>query len=298
MSLLLRFILVILVWWTLPYAYAEDVQTVRMGFYQGSLREMSRVDLREAFTLWTKELSVAFKLPMEVFFYEDIASMRLAFDRGEINSVSADAMTLARGFKVSELAEGYSVAVPHGWNMLLMAGRDSQVQTVNDLAGKRIAVLENDLTSTVYLETLCLRHYARECNKVFSEIQRLPSSNQTLMRVFFGKADLTLAYKYSYEVAREMNPQLETKMGRVVDELPLGGVYYAFFSVKVRPEHRQQALKAIPMMNTYPRGRQLLDLFKMDHLEVVHSQELKPFIQMDQTYRDLRAQITRKATTK
>jgi ABC-type phosphate/phosphonate transport system substrate-binding protein len=298
MSLVWKLAFCLLGLWVGPNVVAQDGQTVRMGFFQGSLREMSRVDLKEAFTLWTKELSVAFKLPMEVSFYEDAASLRQAFDRGEINAVSADAMTLARNFKISELAEGYSVAVPRGWNMLLLAGRDSQVRNVNDLAGKRIAILDTDLVSSVYLETLCLRLYARECSKVFSEVQRLSTSNQALMRVFFGKADVTLVYKYSYELAREMNPQLESAVGKVIDELPVNGIYFAFFSGKVKPEHRQQAINAIPVMNTYPRGRQLLDIFKMDHLEVVTPQELKPFIQMDQTYRELRAQVARKGPLK
>ena len=282
----------------LPNTWAQDGPVVRMGFFQGVLRDMSRADLREAFTLWTKELSGSFKIPVEVSFYEDPAMLRQAFDRGEINAVSADGMTIARHFKVAELAEGYSVAVPGGWNMLLLAGRDAQVQNVLGFAGKRIAVLETDLVSSVYLETLCLRHYARECSKVFAEIQRLQTSNQALMRVFFGKADLTLVYKYSYELARDMNPQLGSTVSRVVAELPLNGIYFAFFSATVKPEYRQQAIKAVPLMHTYPRGRQLLDLFKMDHLQVVTTQELKLFSQMDQTHRDLKAQVAKKGPLK
>ena len=232
---------------------------------------------------------MTFKVPVMVSFYEDVGSLRQAFELGEINAVSADAMTLARNFNMADLAEGYSVAMPAGWNMLLMAGRESGIQSVGDLLGKRIAVLDDDPASTIYLETICLRQYGRQCVKVFSEIQRLPTNNQAVMRLFFGKADAALVYRYGYDLSRDMNPQLSQKIGPSVAELPLTGMYYAFFSNKVDPALRARAVKLIPTLHTYPRGRQLLDLFKMDHLEVASPQELKPFFQMDQEWHDLKA---------
>jgi hypothetical protein len=56
-----------------PGVQAEE--TIRMGFYQGVRREMSRVDLRSAFLLWTQELAVTFKVPFVVTFYEDVGSL-------------------------------------------------------------------------------------------------------------------------------------------------------------------------------------------------------------------------------
>ena len=270
-----------------PAALAEEA--VRMGFYQGARREMSRTDLRSAFTLWTQELAVAFKMSVSVTFFEDIGAMRQAFERGEINAVSADAMTLARNFKSADLAEGYSVVMPPNWNMLLLAGRDSGVRSVGDLVGKRVALLEDDLTASIYLETVCLRQYGRECSKVFSDIQRLPNNNQAVMRLFFDKTDVALVYRYGYELSREMNPQLDPKIGQVVLEAPFSGMFYSFFSNKVDPALRARAVKLIPTLHTYPRGRQLLDIFKMDHLEVANPQELKPFLQLDQDWHDLKA---------
>lgn len=274
-----------------PGAQAEE--SVRMGFYQGMRREMSRTDVRAAFSLWAQELAVAFKMPIAVSFFDDVGSMRQAFERGEINAVSADAMTLAKNFTVADLAEGYSVAMPANWNMLLLAGRESGIQTTSDLLGKRVALLEDDAVAMTYLETVCLRQYGRECSKVFADIQRLPNNNQAVMRLFFGKADVALVYRYGYELSREMNPQLEQKAGHVVLEVPFSGMFYSFFSNKVDPVLRAHAVKLIPTLHTYPRGRQLLDIFKMDHLEVASPQELKPFLQLDQEWRDLKAQVLR-----
>jgi hypothetical protein len=144
-----------------------------------------------------------------------------------------------------------------------------------------------------YLETVCLRQYGRECSKVFIEMQRLPTSNQAVMRLFFGKADLALVYRYGYELSRDMNPQLDKKTGQIVAEVPFTGMVYAFFSNKVDPVLRARAVKLIPSLHTYPRGRQLLDIFKMDHLEVANPQDPKPFLQLDQEWHDLKAQALR-----
>ena len=283
----------------LPFSsgvHAED--NIRMGFYQGARREMSRTDLRSAFSLWSQELATNFKVPVVVTFYEDTETLRQAFERGEINAVSADAMTLAKNFRINELGEGYSVFMPGGWNMLLLAGRESGIQTVADLPGKRIAVLEDDQAGLTYLETVCLRHHGRDCDKVFAEIQRLPTNNQAVMRLFFGKADAVLVYRYGFELSRDMNPQLSQRIGPVVAEVPFAGMFYAFFSSRVDAALRERAVQLIPTLHTYPRGRQLLDIFKMDHLEVASPQELKPFIQMEQSLRDLRNQRERKAKRK
>ena len=89
-------------------------------------------------------------------------------------------------------------------------------------------------------------------------------------------------------VALEPNPKLIGKVDGVIEELSLDGAIDAFFMTRAHENTRLQALKAVPVLHTYPRGRQLLDLFKIDHLEVVHSTVLKPFVDLDQSYRDMK----------
>ena len=270
--------------------YAED--TVRLGFLQGSRREMSHTDVRAAFDLWAQEMGARFEVPFKVSYYQDINEMRQDFLLGKINGVTADALSLARNFRIDELAEGYSVIMQGSWNLELRTGK--QVKDAGNLLGKRVAMLNNDATAELFLETLCLRDYAHPCAQVFTDVQKVATSSQAAMRLFFGNAELALVPRYGYELAREMNPQLDGKAGQVVSELPLSGMYYAFFSAKVDKEFRLRTLRMIPTMHTYPRGRQLLDLFKMDHLVIADPSELKLFQQMDREYRELKTRVERK----
>ena len=274
--------------------WAED--TVRLGFLQGSRREMSRSDVRTVFDLWAQEMGARFQVSIKVTYYEDIQEMRRDFLAGKINGVTADALSLARNFRIDELADGYSVIMQGSWNLELRAGK--QLKDAGHLLGKRVVLLDNDAAAELFLETLCLRDYARPCSQVFAETQKVTTSSLAAMRLFFGKADLALVPRYGYELAREMNPQLDNKAGQVVTELPLVGMYYAFFGASVDKELRRHTLRMIPTMHTYPRGRQLLDMFKMDHLVLADPSELKPFLQLDQEYRELKARVERKAGRK
>lgn len=269
---------------------AED--TVRLGFLQGSRREMSHTDVRASFDLWSQEMGARFEVPVKVSYYQDVNEMRRDFLLGKINSVTADALSLARTFRIDELAEGYSVVMQGSWILELRTGK--QVKDAGNLLGKRVAMPDHDTTAELFLETLCLRDYARPCAQVFAEIQKVATSNQAVMRLFFGKAELALLPRYSYELAREMNPQLDDKAGQVIAELPLTGMYYAFFNARVDKEFRRRTLRMIPTMHTYPRGRQLLDLFKMDHLVLADPSELKSFLLLDREYRELQARPGRR----
>ncbi|MBK6744137.1 MAG: PhnD/SsuA/transferrin family substrate-binding protein [Hydrogenophilales bacterium] len=270
---------------------ADAEETVRLGSYT-LRREWSRAEVRGTYELWAQELARKFRIPVTITQYEDVGELRRDFLSGKINGINTDAMTFVRNFRLEELAEGYRTVMKGGWNLKLYAGREAPIRNFADLAGKRIAVLEENDVGDLYLETLCLRHHALPCKDVFADIQRTTTNNQALLRVFFGKADLALVHGYGYEVAVEMNPKLAPSL-RQIDEHPIPSLYYAFYSAKSDKALREHTLRIIPSIHTYPRGRQLLDIFKMERLELAEPSELKPFQQLDRDYRELKARALR-----
>lgn len=285
---------------TLPAApgLANPIQeTIRLGSYSGARREWSRAEVLSTFDLWAQELASRFQVPVEFTHYDDPRDMRRDFLAGKLHGVNTDAMTLVRLFKPDELAEGYATIMKGGWDLMLFAGGDSPARGLADLAGKRIVLLEENAAGDLYLETLCLRHYQRACRDVFAEIQRVNTSNQALLRVFFGKADLALVYGYGHALAVEMNPQLDRYL-RKLSEYPLRSLFFAFYSTKVDKALRQRTVRVTPTLHTYPRGRQLLDIFKIDHLEMASPIDLQPVIDLERDYQSLLAQAERKAKRK
>lgn len=277
---------------------ADPIQeTIHLGSYSGARREWSRAEVLSTFDLWARELASRFQVPVEFTHYDDPREMRRDFLAGKLHGVNTDAMTLVRLFKPDELAEGYATIMKGGWDLMLFAGRDVPAESLADLAGKRIVLLEENTVGDMYLETLCLRHHQRTCREVFAEMQRVGTSNQALMRVFFGKADLALVYGYGHAVAVEMNPQLGRFL-RKLAEYPLRSLFFAFYSTKVDKALRQRTVRVTPTLHTYPRGRQLLDIFKIDHLEMATPEDLKPVIDLERDFQSLQAQTERKAKRK
>ncbi len=277
---------------------ADPIQeTIRLGSYTGARREWSRAEVLSTFDLWAQELASRFQVPVSIIHYDDPRELRRDFQAGKLHGVNTDAMTLVRLFKPDELAEGYATIMKGGWDLMLFAGRDAPVADLGDLAGKRIVLLEENPVGDMYLETLCLRHHQRPCKAVFADIQRVGTSNQALMRVFFGKADLALVHGYGHGVAVEMNPQLGHAL-RKLAEYPLRSLFFAFYSIKVDKTLRQRTVRLMPTLHTYPRGRQLLDIFKVDHLEIASPIDLQPVIDLERDFQSLQAQTERKAKRK
>jgi len=57
-------------------------------------------------------------------------------------------------------------------------------------------------------------------------------------------------------------------------------------------------VRLTPTLHTYPRGRQLMDIFKIDHLEMASPTDLQPVIDLERDYQSLQAQTERKAKRK
>jgi len=267
-----------------PTQAADDM--VRIGFNVKITRDLNRADVQAALSLWADELSSKFNVPTESLFYDDMAVLRQDFDRGKVNFVIAAGMDFARYFKHNELAEGFRGTLQQDHTLLLLAHRDAGIDDLKRLQGKRIAVLKGDELSEVYLETLCLRHYRRPCAQVFSSIETVANSNQLILRLVFGKADMVLTKRNGFETARELNPQV----GRVAVELtrfPIKSSYYGLFNSKTNPSLRKHGLQRIPQMHHDVRGRQVLEIFKLDRLELVGTDELRPFYELLSDYEAL-----------
>lgn len=270
-------------------AFAQDV--ARMGFNVKIARDLNRSNVQAALGLWADELSKAYSVPTETEFYDDMATMRRDFDAGRVNLVIADAMTFVRHFKPEELADGFTTRLPTDASLLLLARPGSS--DARQLINKRIARLEDDDVSGIFLETLCLRRAGKSCAALPVMFVGVPNNHQALTRLLFGQVDLALVNQHGWETAVELNPQLR-QAGVVVDRMNFETQFFGFYSAGVSPEFRHFSLRAIPNMHLEPRGRQMLDVFKTDRVATADPTILKPFYQLERDYRELKAQVARK----
>ncbi len=288
-SWLVRMVTLMMLGLTCLPGIAED--SLHLGFHAEARREWTRTEVRTTFDLWAKELAKQFGLPVTISHYDDVLAMRDDLRSGKLDGVQTDIMNFVRHFRTDELSEGYVSIMREGFDLQLYGGRGRV--SLKDMPGQRVVLLEEDQAGQIYLETLCMKHHRRACADVFAEMQTAPTSNQALMRVFFGKADMALVQSYGHALAVEMNPQLGRSLHKLA-ELPFRGQFYGFYSARVNPGLKERTLRIMPTLHTYPRGRQLLDTFKIDRLERASPEDLKPAYRLEREYRDLLASLGRR----
>lgn len=269
-------------------------ESARLGMYMKIARDLNRADARTALEVWAEELTRKFQVPSEVTFYADIATLCRDFEVGRVNMVIADAMTFVRHFKSEELADGFTTKLHSDASLLLLARAGTAKP---DLTGKRVAKITNDDISATYLETLCLRQHGRACQDLPITVVPVSNNHQAMTRLLFNQVDMALVNRHGYELATELNPQL-AHAGQVVNELAFDTQYFGFFSARVDPAFRRFALRSIPTTHQEVRGRQMLDVFKVEQVALADPTALQPFYQLEKEYRDLKARAARKAMLK
>jgi hypothetical protein len=269
---------------------AALAETARLGIYMDIARDLNRLDARATLEIWAGELTRKFQVPTSVAFYGDMESLRGDFDDGRINLVIADAMTFVRHFKAAELSEGFGTKLHSDASLLLLARNPSDN---TGLSGKRVARIANDDISAAYLETLCLRQSGRSCQNLPVNVFDVANNHQALTRLLFNQADYALVNRHGYLLAVELNPQLG-QIGRSVEELKFDTQYYGFFSARVDKTFRRHALSRLQAAEHDPRGRQLLDIFKVESLTLADASALVPFYKLERDFRDLKAKAGRR----
>ena len=140
---------------------AESDSVLRLGiFYPPISDTASRADVGVSFSLWVKEQASSVGVrAADVMLFDDIDEMSAAFETGMINLISAPPLTVALHFKRNSLSEGLvGLRAPGKLNSLLVLARtDKAINSIKDMRGKRLIMLENQELANVYLDTLVLR---------------------------------------------------------------------------------------------------------------------------------------------
>lgn len=257
----------------------ESVPAIAIGFYLPVVRDVPRKDVEVTLRFWIEELAQSVNLKYKpVRFYDDLAELKRDMTSGTINLFFATSMGIVQHFSPDELADGFtrSFSVPD--HLLLVVRRESGIRRLTDLAGKRMALLDQEELSDVYLENLMLKTWRSADSGQFSAVTREKRSSVLVHRLFFGQSDAALINRNAYEAALAMNPQIAQRV-QVLDEYSFRGQYptMGLFSSRVAPEHREVFTQAFLSFNSTTRGRQVLQIYQTEALVRVRVNDLEPY---------------------
>ena len=258
---------------------AEALPPIAIGFYLPVSRDVPRKDVEVSLRYWTDELAhtlnVTYK-PIE--FYDDLGKLKHAMETGKVNFIVATSMGVVQHFSLEELGDGFSgyKALPD--HLLLVVRRDAGIQSLADLAGKRVALLEGDELSDLYMETLLMKAWGKPEWSRLASVSRELRSSKLAHRLFFGQADAALILRNGYEAAVALNPQIEQRL-RILDNytLKIRSPHIGLFSAHVRPEYRETYTQGVMKLNDTARGRQVLQIYQADKMVRTPVSDLLPY---------------------
>lgn len=291
-----RWLFALSLWFSLGCASAE-VPPVSIGFYAPVMREVSRKDVEVSLRFWIEELARSLNLTYKpVQFYDDPLAIWRDLDSGKINFVVSTSLALVQYVPVENLANGFAGYKNVADNLLLVVRRDAGIQSPEDLAGKRIGLLESDELSDLYLETLMLKAWGKADWERLGPVSRELRSSKLAHRMFFGQADAALLYRSGYEAALTLNPQISQRLNVLeAYSFKIRSPHIGLFSAQMRPEHRELITQAALRLNETARGRQVLQIYQADNIVRTQVRDLDPLRELLETRRALLSRALGKA---
>jgi ABC-type phosphate/phosphonate transport system substrate-binding protein len=269
----------------------EAPPPVAIGFHLPVIRDLPRKDVEVSLRFWTEELAQSVNLTyMPIRFYDDLDELKRDMNAGTINYLVATSMGVAQHFSPEELSDGFSGYKTAPDHLLLVVRRAAEIRRIADLAGKRVAVLDQDELSEVYLETLLMKVWGKSAESRLAAISREKRSSNLVHRLFFNQTDAALINRNAYEAAVALNPQIGERL-QVLEEYSFKSrsPHIGLFSARVAPEHREIIAQAAMKLNESARGRQVLEIYQADALVVTRVRELLPFRELLEAHRSLKA---------
>lgn len=289
---LLPFLFCSLLWLILLRPAYAEVPPVAIGVYNPIIRDVPRKDAELSLRFWLAELGASVQLKYKpIRFYDDLGQMKRDLDSGELNFIVATSMGVVQHIPLDQLRDGFTGQKPAADDLYLVVRRAANIRTLADLAGKRFVLLDGDELSDVYLQVLLMRSRATVDASRLAAIDREKRSANLVHRLFFNRADAGLISRNAYEAALELNPQIGQRL-QILDEYSFRGrsPVVGLFSAQMASDDRAIITRAAMSISGTARGRQLLDIYRADSMEVSSVSDLEPYRRLFNEYQTLRGQ--------
>jgi ABC-type phosphate/phosphonate transport system substrate-binding protein len=158
---------------------------------------------------------------------------------------------------------------------LLVANREPGVTTISGLRGKTLAIQTDSRADLGRMWTEVLLHEdgLGTADRFFSSISSVSTPSAAVLPVFFGKMGAGVVDRASFEVMKEMNPQIGSRLRVLAASTPLlGGILCVD---KRFITYREDLLQGLRDLHQTAEGKQILLVFKSDRMKTVNNEDLE-----------------------
>jgi phosphonate transport system substrate-binding protein len=180
-----------------------------------------------------------------------------------------------------------------GRRYLILTRRDSGFDALSDLRGKSMVKLDYAAAGAAlhWLDTLLAAGRLGSQERFFGGVEVVGKPSAAVLPVFFGKKSACVVDESSFKIMKELNPQVGVALQVVaISER------FADILICVRENGwpsdalRAETMQALMDLPQDPGGRQILTLFKIDHLIPFRDEYLDTIRQLRAAYAKLKSE--------
>lgn len=258
--------------------YAEKIIA---GLYDPVLSShVSKKDYIIGMDVFLKEIVRNEGIDAETISYDDPVKLSHDFESGKLNMIVCDPLTIVENVPFNYLESGimgYKYNQTDSMTLLVLVNADDTRPLSEQLHGS--IAIDGDTSTELFLKTLMLQNSIMQNPNLITT----KNSQQSILKLFFHKADIALIDRGSFLTAVELNPQIKTKT-KILQSIPLTLGSVSYMRKGMSKELQQKIFALGKRMNSTPRGKQLLALFHGYYMDKCDPKELASVYALKKEY--------------
>lgn len=179
-----------------------------------------------------------------------------------------------------------------GRRYLVLTRRDSAFRTLRSLQGQIILQLDtaNSNTGKVWLDTELMSEGLGTQKAFFGGAETVSKPTAAILPVFFGKQPACVVDEPSFDLMKELNPQVGQTLQIVAASDPLADVVICLRNNGWQSDQdKLDTIQAMNGLHLQPSGQQVCTLFKIDRIVPFQESQLETLRKLRIIYESLRA---------
>ncbi len=292
--------LALLLWSPPPARSAEtnlETQPIifHVGMAEASFHNVNHNDAAAAFRafLESESLNYGYKIVSDVQIFEDTPTFESAIRQQPISLLVMDAWQYLAMDIHPQVKMFFTISENRkiGRKYLVLTRRDSGLKTLADLRGQAIVKLDTacENVGEHWLATELMAAHLGRPETFFASVEEVAKPTAAVLPVFFGKKSACVVDEGSFEVMKELNPQVGQRLQVVLASENFNSIVVCLSDKGWANAHaKADAIKALNEMPLTPAGQQILTLFKLDKFVPLNEAQLLPVQKLRAKYESLR----------
>ena len=259
-------------WLRVRLAAADGGAPVRLAISESMVADVNLNDARAAMLIWIKRMSQDLNVVVDIQprIFETTEEILRHTRSGQLDAVALNVVEyrqIAGVLDPSQIITEGSALGPEQY--LLLAKRNSGIQHLGDLRGRRLCMLKGPkmCVAGAWLATILDEGHFGPSEQFFSAVTTDVKASRVVLPVFFGQTDACLTSKRSFDTMCELNPQVAKDLTAIASS-PLMVVTFYIFHKNYHGVSRERFAKVYADLPGSAAGRQLATLFQFESLVV------------------------------